>query len=265
MATRTQLIERHPGARFLAFWDLDGTLLRGDCSLGYAEGGREVYAGLVRLAIERRLSAEYPDNVGYLACREDYDELERRVGGWLCDPFLAQIFAGAEEQVLAELAAEHFETTLRRYYFASSRTIFDGLAVAGVEQHVLSASPEVFVRSAAASLGLAPEGLHGIRVRIVEGRLTREVLHPITSAEGKTARLKEIVQTAQAETPDRPVFAIAAFGNDFATDGPFVAYVARQVLPAGTPLGVMINAGLAPAQYRHTFRSVRHVRVVADN
>ena len=121
-----------------------------------------------------------------------------------------------------------------------------------------------FVRGAAASLGIAPERIHGIRVRATDGRLTREVVYPVPFGEGKLARLHEIVRASQAESPLQPVFVIAAFGNDFVTDGPFAAFVARHVLPAGKPLAVMINAGLAPAEYRHVFRSVRQARIFAS-
>ena len=253
-----------PAARFLAFWDFDGTLLRGDCTEGYAERGREVYPGLARLAIARGLSADYPDEGGYAAWKDDYAELKRRVGPWLAYPWIAQVWAGAEEAALQELARQHFSVTLSRHYFAASRLWFDGLAADGVEQHVISASPEVFVRGAAASLGIAPERIHGIRVRATDGRLTREVGYPVPFGEGKLARLHEIVRASQAESPLQPVFVIAAFGNDFVTDGPFAAFVARQVLPAGKPLAVMINAGLAPAEYRHVFRSVRQARIFAS-
>lgn len=77
------------------------------------------------------------------------------------------------------------------------------------------------------------------------------------------ARLQEIVRASQAESPLQPLFVSAAFGNDFVTDGPFAAFVARQVFPVGPPLVVMINGGLAPAEYRPVFRSVRPARIFA--
>lgn len=263
---RAELLAIRPQARFLAFWDLDGTLLHGDCSEGLVEQGREIYPGLVRLAVERGYSSDYAEeHGGYAACRDDYDELAERVGGLLAYPFLVQILAGAEERALAELAERHFETKLRSFYFAASREILEGLAVDGVEQHVLSASAEVFVRGAAASLGLPPERMHGIRVRTEDGRLTRDVLHPVTHAEGKAAKLREVVRAAEAAMPDRPVFVLAAFGNSFDSDGAFMAHVVDRPLPAGRPLAVMINAGFAPGVCSRMFRSVRQTRVVGEN
>ena len=262
---RGALLALHPRARLLAFWDLDGTLLRGDCSEGLSSGGKEIYPGLVRLALEKGHSPQYSsDVIGYQRWQHDYRQLGERVGFWLAYPFLAQIFAGALEQDLIDLATGHFDTTLRKFYFSASRTIFDGLAQAGVEQHILSASADFFVRGAATSLALPSGNLHGIRVKTIEGRLTRELLYPVTYAEGKVTKLIEIVQTAEAQSQD-PVFALAAFGNSFDTDRAFLAHVLRQTLPIGQPMAVMINAGFAPANYRGLFRSVRHKRVVSEN
>jgi len=262
--TRAALADEFPGARFLAFWDLDGTLLRGDCSEGLASAGRVVYPGLVQLAIERGLSADYPADGGFFACRDDYALLRQRFGSWLAFPFLAQIFAGAYERELVELARAHFGATLQRFYFSASRLLFDGLAADGVEQHVLSASADFFVRGAAATLKLPPANLHGIRVRVDDGRLTRDPIAPVTTGEGKRARLLEIVRAVAAQAPARRVFVLAAFGDSYATDGAFLAHVAQQMFPAGRPLAVMINAGIPPAEYRRLFRTVRQTRVVGD-
>lgn len=260
--TRAVLAEKFSDARFLAFWDFDGTLLRGDCSEGLAVRRRSVYPGLVQLAIEHGFAADYPAAGGFPVWRRDYLGLRRRFGAWLAYPFLAQIFAGAEERALLGLAERHFAATLGRFYFAASRFIFGGLAAVGVEQHVLSASPEFFVRGAAAGLGLPPARLHGIRLHLAAGRLTRDPVHPVSFAEGKRLLLLEIVRAAAQEAPARPVFILAAFGNCHANDGPFLAQVAHGTLPSGRPLAVMINAGTAPPAYRRLFRGVRQARVV---
>jgi len=265
---RAALLALRPKARLFAFWDLDGTLLRGDCSEGLHAEGQELYPGLVRLAIEQGHSPVYSsDGIGYQRWQQDYRQLSERIGCWLAYPFLAQIFAGASEQDLLDLAAAHFDTTLRKFYFAASRTIFDGLAKAGVEQHILSASAQFFVRGAAASLALPPENLHGIQVKTADGKLTRELLYPVTYAEGKVTKLIEIVQAAEGQArsdSEQPVFVLAAFGNSFETDRAFLAHVLGQSLPTGLPLAVMINAGFAPTDYRGLFRSVRQTRVVSE-
>lgn len=47
---------------FLAFWDFDGTILKGDCSEGLEENGKLIYKGLAQLAIESGYSKIYPPN-----------------------------------------------------------------------------------------------------------------------------------------------------------------------------------------------------------
>ena len=37
---------------FLAFWDFDGTILKGDCSEGLRQDGKPIYKGMVQLGIE---------------------------------------------------------------------------------------------------------------------------------------------------------------------------------------------------------------------
>jgi len=256
--TRSAILERLPRARLLAFWDLDGTLLAGDCSEGSVEGVRTQFPGLVQLAIERGLSADYRGPRAHERCMGHYAWLREHVGAWMAYPFLAQVFAGADERELLDLAAEHFDSTLSRFYFPSSSRLFEGLADCGIEQHILSASAEIFVRGAAESLGVAPAQLHGIRVRTRCGLLTRDLIHPVTYAAGKLDRMHDIVLKAEAETPERPVFIIGAFGDSYDNDGPFMAHVSRTALPAGRPLAVMVNAGIVPDDYRGLFRSARH-------
>ncbi|MCX8124876.1 MAG: hypothetical protein N3F66_12050, partial [Spirochaetes bacterium] len=58
------------------------------------------------------------------------------------------------------------------------------------------------------------------------------------------------------------VYAIAAFGNSYHTDGPFLRYVAMQKLPAGTPIAVMINGGTPPEEYKGLFHCVEQSHVI---
>ena len=106
--TRAAILARHPRARFLVFWDLDGTILCGDCSEGLQSGGRTHYPGLVQVAIELGLSAAYAGPHAHLRCMSDYAWLRGRIGAWMAYPFLAQVFAGAREEVLLRRGAGPF-------------------------------------------------------------------------------------------------------------------------------------------------------------
>src|ERR1041385_767707 len=52
-------IDTNIAPRFVALWDFDGTILKGDCSEGLKQDGRGAYAGLAQVAIERGLSSVY--------------------------------------------------------------------------------------------------------------------------------------------------------------------------------------------------------------
>lgn len=250
---------------FVAFWDFDGTLLKGDCSEGLVEQGQPVYAGLAQVCIERGLSAQYPAGPGAFArFWHDYQWLDEHVGHWLAYPFIPQMLHGADPGRVRAVAAEHFEHVLAPQLFAASLAVLHGLEAAGVRNYVLSASADVFVAGAAGSLGLPPARLHGIEVELDgQGRMTTNVRAPVTYAEGKVQKLRQIVAALQAEEAGRRVCVLAAFGNSYGTDGPFLEDTARGRLPGGgTGLAVMINGGPAPTRYAGLFRCVEQQTVV---
>jgi hypothetical protein len=84
--------------------------------------------------------------------------------------------------------------------------------------------------------------------------MTHDLVYPVTYADGKRERLEEILTQVRAATPGRPVFVLAGFGNSYATDGAFLAWVARQSLPAGRPVAVMFNGGAEREPHEGRFR-----------
>lgn len=263
LAARDAVLAAHVAApertMFVAFWDFDGTLLRGDCSEGFTEEGKTIYPGLVQACIEKGLSRQYPAGPGaFERCWEDYQFMDQRVGSWLSYPFLPQLLHGASAETVRKTATGHFRSTLAPFYFSSSLHVLRGLEAAGVKNHVISASADVFVEAASETVGLPVERLHGIEQRVdVEGRLTTDIVAPVTYAEGKLQKLLSIVAELHAAEPARQVVVLAAFGNSYSTDGPFLEYTARQTLAVGArPVVVMINGGDTPARYAGLFRLV---------
>lgn len=132
-------------AVFLAFWDFDGTTMKGDCSEGLRENDRLIYPGLAQLAIEHGLSELYPPAGGFEKFWNDYTNLDARIGHWLAYPFIPQMLRGAKADDVLQLSREYFSTTLSNYLRASSVRIIQELKRGGVESHVVSASAELFV------------------------------------------------------------------------------------------------------------------------
>lgn len=248
------------GCVFLTCWDFDGTILKGDCCEGFQtdEGGG--YTGLLEETVRAGLSRLYQaSDAGVAQARAEYDQLNHDAGAHVAYPHLALLMAGAREQEVLDLVATHFQEHQRRWLFQSSLQMMAALEAAGMETHVISASPDVYIRAIASELGWQPSHCRGIRTVVRDGVLTHELARPVTYADGKTKALAEQLVAATRRYPGKKVFVLAGFGNNHDTDGHFLRHIAAQKLPAGQPLAVMINAGPAVEE---GFVHVRQDRVV---
>jgi len=248
---------------FVSVWDFDGTILDGDCSEGLQRDGRPVYPGLAQLSIEHGLSELYSGKGGFPAFWHDYRTLDERIGHWIAYPFILQMLHGARANEVSTLSARTFESLYREHYFASSVDIIRGLQAAGIEIQIISASAERFVRGAAATLDIDPAHISGIRVIERNGLLTEELIYPVTWADGKRQHLENILKARVLAEPGIPVFVIGGFGNSYNTDGPFMAWIAGQSLPAGNPVVIMINGGPTPMEYAGKFTEIELQKLVS--
>lgn len=269
LATRQAILDQTDSSNasdyiFLSFWDFDGTILKGDCSEGLSADGTTVYEGLAQRCIEAGHSSIYPAEGGYQDFVRDYTHMDHVIGRWMAYPFVGQMLRGGPVDDIQELAGKHFENVLRKFYFRSSIEMLEGLEAAGVECHILSASIDLFVDTAAPTLDLPLDRFNGIELQIEKGRVTEQLVYPVTWAEGKTRKLQAIVRRMKKSHPGKQIFVIAAFGNSYGTDGPFMKHVASLKLPAGKPTSVMINGGTPPADYRDLFLEVQQSETVED-
>jgi len=249
-------------ALFLAFWDFDGTTMKGDCSEGLSENGQAVYPGLAQLAIEHGLSQIYPADGGFEKFWNDYTNMDAQVGHWLAYPFMIQMLRGAKADDVRQLSCDYFANTLSNYLRSSSVRIIREMERGGVQSHIISASAELFVQGVSASLDIPTNQIHGIQVRIRDGRLTEELVYPVTWSNGKRQKVQEVVAEAEREQPGRKVYVLAGFGDSYHTDGPFLKYIATQTLPAGKPISVFYDDTNAPAEYRGLFYQASHFATV---
>ena len=245
-----------PQAVPMAFWDFDGTIIKGDISEGCdVVDGKVVmlYKGLIQKTIEAGLNSVYPPQGGWGQYWEkDYPRLRNGIGRWLAWPFNAQMYYGQSAAALDAFCSAECEKLYRKWYFASSMKIWRALEKAGVENYVVSASPEIFVRNAAQSLGVPSSRCRGIRVAIDGDYVTTKIIYPIPNGEGKVENVRELVGA-------RPNgVAIAAFGNSYSTDGAFLRYIATYPsLPGGAKgTAVMINGGKVVPGYTEHFITV---------
>ena len=238
---------------FLAFWDFDGTILKGDCSEGLNEPNG--FKGLMELGVLNGYSAEFKGESGVDAFWKKYREMESvdKKEAYL---YLPRLFSGTKEEKIVNLAKEHFNSVIRNFYFPSSIQILEQLKANGIDSYILSASAHFFIKGSAGTLPIDANHMFGIEMKILDGVITLEEIEPVTYAEGKTEKLKLIVNSLMQDEKTAQVFILAGFGNSFHTDGPFLQYIAEQRLLAGNPTTVMINGGNAPEEYDGIFREV---------
>jgi phosphoserine phosphatase len=239
-----------PDAVPMAFWDFDGTVIRGDISTGYELDGRKVYSGMLAKAAEKGFSTVFrsaADAEEFLA--GDYPRLSEKYGRWLSWPLFGQVFSGADAEKLERFCRDYADSALKRWYFESSLAIMRALEKAGVENYVVSGSYDIFVKAASVAAGVPRSRALGIRQRIAGGRITTQLEYPLPMNEGKVECVREVLNA-------RPgAVAVAAFGNSYWTDGPFMRYVAVNPLPGGAKAtALMINGGTPPPEYAGLFR-----------
>ncbi len=255
--TKNQLekFARDKKTLFLAFWDFDGTILKGDCSEGLIENGKQVFPGLVELGILSGFSSEFRGEEGVTAFWKKYREMED-IDKREAYIFLPRIFSGLRESQILDLAKKHFHETSQKYYFPSSIYIFEKLRQAGVESHIVSASANFFVKGIEGTLPINPDLIYGIETEIVDGIITKKEILPVTYGEGKKDKLELVVETILKEKKAEQVFILAGFGNSFHTDGHFLKYIVEQNFEKGKPISVMINGGNAPVEFKGLFKEV---------
>ena len=249
---------------FLSFWDFDGTIIKGDCSEGFTDNGKVEYNGLAKVAIDKGYSNIYSSKDGSDKFYNEYHHMAEEIGDWLALPFLAQIFEGTNVDEISKTSEEYLNNTQSKYFFKSSIDIMESLEGNEVECHVISASPEFFVVGASSSLGLPKDRFNGIQVKIVDGKLTNELIYPITRSYGKVDRLKQIVKKIESENPGKEIVILAGFGNSYNTDGPFLKYISQQNIITKKPLSVMINGGKSPKEYDGLFMKVNQSSTIGN-
>jgi phosphoserine phosphatase len=240
---------------FLAFWDFDGTIMKGDSSEGLYENGETIFQGMVEIGIKAGYSQKYKGQTGFVEFMKYYHETEKfdKQKAYYSIP---KIFAGAKESDLLTLSTNHFEKIMKNYYFPSSVRIMTELKEAGIRSIVISASSSFIVQGSFGTLPLEPNSIHGVQVEVVDGIITEKEISPLTYSVGKREVLQQIVTKILEEKKADRVFVLAGFGNSYDTDGPFLEYIANQNLEAGSPIAVMINGGKSPDNYHGRFKEV---------
>ena len=103
-----------PEATPMAFWDFDGTIIKGDVSEGLVENGVQRFKGLIEETIDAGLSSVYPAEGGWAQYRDkDYPRM-KEIGLWLAWPYNAQIYAGRTVKELDDFCERKYEEVYKK-------------------------------------------------------------------------------------------------------------------------------------------------------
>lgn len=204
LAALRRFVERQSATRLgderrVAVFDADGTLWLEDIGEAF----------LQRLYRDRRL-VDYDYRVDPYAEYEARCAVDTTAGYGYC----AQVMAGMEERVLDELAAE-FYREFRHHCIPEMVELVQALRAVGVEVWIVSASNRWLVRQAMVDFGVPPERVLAIHTRVVEGRLTAELVEPVTNLDGKVRAIEQSIGVtpllaAGNSANDAPMLAIAS-------------------------------------------------------
>ncbi|MEW5737782.1 MAG: HAD family hydrolase [Myxococcota bacterium] len=197
-------------------FDADGTLWRGD-----------VGEDLLRLLGQRRLLGARSDGV-----YAKYEQLLERDHA-AAYAFAVEVMAGLEEALLRRVCDEFFRTRYEGRIFRFVRPLLASLSAAGFVPWICSASPRWAVLPGARSLGIPDEHVIGVSCEVVDGRLSGQVLLPVTCGPGKVEWLRR-----------RQVAPVLAFGNG-ELDLDMLAFAANAIVvaPHGGPDNSLVAEG----------------------
>jgi hypothetical protein len=219
---------------FLTFWNFDKTILDGDSTEGSADlYGKVIFKGLAQMSIEAGFSKKYS---AFAPFWKDYEAMEKGDAP-KAYAYAAQVLAGSDEKQLLQFATKYFETVLKPYFFQASLDLIQALQNKNISVQIMTASPRIFVQGASRILNIPLDDFYGMETVVKNGKLTDQMVLPLTTAEGKIKKIEQIVQKKMAKY--KKVYVLAGFGNYNVNDMPFLKWTAALQLPAGKPLAAI--------------------------
>ena len=172
----------------LAVFDCDGTLWSGDAGEGFFEW--ELNQGLVSDEIVRWARSRYAD---YRAGKVSEDVM--------CGEMVT-LHRGLTEAEVQRAANTYFKRHCVPWIFPEMQRLVHAVQGAGADVWAVSSTNEWVIRAAMRHFGIPEQKILAASVRIVEGKVSDQVIR-IPSGGGKPKAIREVIR----RTPD------AAFGN----------------------------------------------------
>ncbi|MBP9707483.1 MAG: haloacid dehalogenase-like hydrolase [Oligoflexales bacterium] len=166
-------------SRCVAAFDADGTLWDIDC-------GENFLRFLVRNKIIDDVSGVNPWDY-YNSLRWEAAKVEEAL------VWLTTTMSGKSWSEVRALAEASYLEALPFPHFAEMGKLVAELMALGLEVFVVSASPKWSVEPAAKRIGIDAEHVLGLQCKTIEGRLSEEIMRPMSHGPGKVEVLRSII------------------------------------------------------------------------
>jgi phosphoserine phosphatase len=198
-----------------AFWDLDGTIINGDITEGRHLGLDSDYSGLFERAVLQGLIPQFKGNKGLKEFRAQYYNQKTIEKSYVYIAVCLDKLQAPEKEVLKSFVKASMRDHFGQYLYDFSKELICEFEQLGVLNHVISASPHLFVQELAEILPIPQERLFGIDYHLIVSGKDPIIHH----GKGKVERLEFIVEQAPRYKKIVPVFAA---GNSLISDGPMI-------------------------------------------
>ncbi len=208
-----------------ATFDADGTLWREDVGEGF-------FTWMLR-------NKHYPAQRRTMLEHSWQEYKAGRLDGERMYELMATGMAGMEEKHVRKLAERYFDKEARRSIYQPMAALVGALRQSGFAPWIVSGSPVWVVAAGARHLGIPSSQVIGLSVKVVNGRLTDEVVRPVPWKDGKAQRIMSDIRQV-------PVLAAGNSSGDvqmlkIASELTMVVNPDRDILPRAQAGGWHIN------------------------
>lgn len=112
---------------------------------------------------------------------------------WMGYPYAAQVMAGMKEADVKVLAEEYFQNHFKQNVYPAQKALIKRLQAAGVEVWIVSASNQWMVEAGAPALGVPLNRVVGVRLDVVNGLVTANIIPPMTFRQGKVDAIQKYI------------------------------------------------------------------------
>lgn len=226
--------DKNRSGQFYAFWDFDGTLIRGDISIGKHDGKDDDYYGLLEEAILNGYTNTYKGKEGLKTFWVEYNK-RMQENYKQSHTFIAEMVHDLPDETISRLksfAHRQVDTKIKYYFYPVAMELLTFMDQLGVRHCVISASPHLFVECASAHLPVKPWAVYGVGC----DRHLPADQQIINCADGKAARAKQELAKSENEAS-----AIFSAGNHWMSDGDMIRLAREQ-----NGCSLLINESLPP-------------------